>query len=111
MRPEAEVQRLFPLMVLANLILTGAFVWIYSRGIESRSWCAQGVRFGAAAALLTIVPTYLTYYIVQPMPGILVAKQIAFDRILVLLLGVLAAMMLRKPGAGPKPEAARHACA
>jgi hypothetical protein len=29
---------------------------------------AQGVRFGVAVALLTIVPSYLIYFVVQPMP-------------------------------------------
>src|SRR6476646_4608392 len=37
-RPEAEAQPYFPLMVLAHSILAGAFVWIYSRGVEAAPW-------------------------------------------------------------------------
>jgi hypothetical protein len=94
-RPEAEAQKQFPLMVLAHVIMAGAFVWIYSRGIEAKPWLGQGIRFGVAVALLTIVPTYLIYYVVQPMPGALVVKQIVFDSILVAILGIIAAFLYR----------------
>ena len=96
-RPEAEVRDYFPLMVLAHVIMSGAFVWIYSRGVEAAPWLPQGIRFGLAIALLTIVPTYLIYYVVQPMPGMLVVKQIVFDSILMLILGVIAAFTYRQP--------------
>jgi hypothetical protein len=95
-RAEAEAQRYFPLMVLAHVIMAGAFAWIYSRGVEAAPWLPQGLRFGLAIALLTIVPTYLIYYVVQPMPGLHVIKQIVFDGILVLILGAIAAFMYRQ---------------
>lgn len=94
-RPQADAQQHFPLMILAHVILAGAFVWIYARGVESKPWLAQGLRFGLAVALLTIVPTYLIYYVVQPMPGIMVIKQIVFDGVLLLVLGVLVAFLYR----------------
>lgn len=94
-RPEADAQKYFPLMILAHVILSGAFVWIYARGAEARPWLGQGLRFGLAVALLTWVPVYLIYYAVQPMPGMHVAKQIAFDGTLVLALGVLVAFLYR----------------
>ena len=96
-RPEAEAQSYFPLMVLAHIILAGAFVWIYSRGVEATPWLPQGIRFGVAVALLTVIPTYLIYYVVQPMPGAVVAKQIVFDGILILILGAIAAFIYRPP--------------
>ena len=37
-----RVQRLFPLMLLAHVILAGAFVWIYARGVEDAPWTGQG---------------------------------------------------------------------
>jgi len=95
-RPEAEAQRYFPLMVLAHVIMAGAFAWIYSRGTEATPWLPQGIRFGLAIALLAVVPTYLIYYVVQPMPGLHVVKQIVFDGILVLILGVIAAFIYRQ---------------
>jgi hypothetical protein len=96
-RPEAEAQKYFPLLVLAHVILAGALVWIYSRGVENAPWLPQGLRFGVAIALLTIVPTYIIYYVVQPMPDALVLKQIVFDGILVLILGAITAFCYRQP--------------
>ena len=101
-RVESDAQQYFPLMILAHVILSGAFVWIYARGVEPKPWMEQGVRFGVAIALLTSVPTYLIYFVVQPMPVILVIKQIVFDGILMLILGVIVAWLYRtRPFHGP----------
>jgi len=94
-RPDPEAQRLFPLMLLAHVILAAAFVWIYARGAEAKPWLLQGIRFGVAVALLTIVPTYLIYYVVQPMPGLIVIKQIVLDGVLIVILGLIAAYLHR----------------
>lgn len=94
-RTPADSQKYFPLMILAHVLLAGAFAWIYARGVESKPWVSQGVRFGIAVALLTSVPTYLIYYCVQPMPGDVVAKQIVFDSILMVILGVTVAWAYR----------------
>ncbi|HYM44454.1 MAG TPA: hypothetical protein VET46_16990 [Steroidobacteraceae bacterium] len=95
-RTPADSQKYFPLMILAHVLLAGAFAWIYARGVESKPWVSQGVRFGIAVALLTSVPTYLIYYCVQPMPGDVVAKQIVFDSILMVILGVIVAWAYRE---------------
>ena len=94
-RTESDQQRFFPLMIVAHAMLSGAFVWIYARGVESKPWLAQGLRFGVAVALLTTVPTYIVYFAVQPMPGDVVIRQIAFDGILMLLLGAIVAWLYR----------------
>ena len=96
-RTEADAQKYFPLMILAHVILAGALVWIYSRGIEAAPWLSQGLRFGLAIALLTIVPTYIIYYVVQPMPSSVVVKQIVFDGALMLILGAVTAFIYRQP--------------
>ena len=95
-RQPPEAQKYFPLMILAHVILSGAFVWIYARGVEARPWLGQGIRFGVAIALLTSVPWYLIYYVVQPMPLETVVKQIVLDGALVVLLGIVAAFMYRR---------------
>jgi hypothetical protein len=77
------------------VMLSGAFVWIYARGVEAKPWVAQGVRFGVAVALLTIVPSYLIYFVVQPMPGGVVIKQIIFDGVLLVILGTIVAWLYR----------------
>ena len=96
-RSEADSKAYFPLMILAHVILAGAFAWIYSRGVEAKPWLPQGTRFGLAIAALTVVPTYMIYYVVQPMPGALVVKQIVFDGIPILILAVIAAFIYRQP--------------
>jgi hypothetical protein len=94
-RSEGDSMRYFPLMIVAHVILAGAFAWIYSRGVESLPWLSQGIRYGIAIALLTVVPLYMIYYVVQPMPGATVVKQIVYDSVLTLLLGVIAAYIYR----------------
>ena len=94
-RSEADAQQHFPLMIVAHVVLAGAFTWIYIRGHEAKPWLPQGLRFGFAVALLTVIPTYTIYYAVQPMPGMTVVKQIVFDSIVLLVLGAAAAFMNR----------------
>jgi len=98
-RSEAQSQQFFPWMILAHVMLSGALVWIYSRGVEAGPWLPQGIRFAIAIALLTVVPTYIIYYVVQPMPGSTVVKQIVFDSVLLLILGIIVAFMYR-----PRPQ-------
>jgi hypothetical protein len=94
-RTEADAQQRFPLMILAHVLMAFAFVWIYLRGIEIGPWVPQGIRFGLSVALLTVVPTYLIYYVVQPMPGTMAVKQIVLGSILIVLLGIVVAFMYR----------------
>ncbi|MBL8326678.1 MAG: hypothetical protein JNJ89_17130 [Rubrivivax sp.] len=94
-RPQAEAGRYFPLMLLAHVVMAGALVWIYARGVQARPWLGQGLRYGVAVALLTVVPTYTIYYAVQPMPGGMVVQQIVYDGILLVLLGALVAWLHR----------------
>ena len=95
-RPEEDAQRYVGLMLLAHVIMAGAFVWIYGRGAENKPWLGQGLRYGLAAALL-IVPIYMIYYVVQPVPGSLMVKQIVFDGIVIVLLGIIVAWIYRAP--------------
>ena len=94
-RSPDDAQVFFPLMIVAHVFLSGALVWIYSRGVEAKPWLAQGVRFGIAVAFLTVIPTYIIYYVVQPMPGETVVKQLIFDGILMVILGVIVAFLYR----------------
>ena len=97
-RTEADSMQYFPVMILAHVIMAGAFVWIYAKGVESREWVSQGLRYGVAIALLTVVPTYLIYFVVQPTPQAMVIKQIVFDGILMLVLGAIVAFLYRNAG-------------
>ena len=96
MRSQEEQGQYFMWMILAHVILAGAFTWIYSRGMEpGRAWLGQGLRYGLAVACLTAIPYFLIYYTVQPLPGMLVAKQIVFDTICYMVIGAVLAFLYR----------------
>ena len=97
MRPQAQVQSLIPYMIVAQAIFGIAFAWIYIQGREDRPWLAQGIRFGIAVAALTVIPTYLIYHVVTPVPLGVAIKQIVFDTIRVLLMGIVVAWINRAP--------------
>lgn len=94
-RPEEEAAKYMHLMLLAHVVMAGAFVKLYARGVEPNGWFLQGLTFGITMALFGVVPTYTIYHVVQPMPVDTVLKQIAYDGALVVLLGVLVAAMYR----------------
>ena len=94
-RSEAESQAYFQWMLLAHVLMAGAFAWIYARGREAKPWMAQGARYGIAVALLGVIPSYLIYYAVQPLPGVMVVKQIIFSGILIVVLGIIVAWLYR----------------
>ncbi len=94
-RADADAQSHFPALLLAHVIAAGAFVWIYSRGIEPRPWLGQGFRYGLGVAFLTSIPMYMIYYAVQPMPGSIVVRQIIFDTICIVIVGIAVAWVYR----------------
>jgi hypothetical protein len=98
-RSEEAAHGLFHFMIIANILIGFAFAWIYMQGISSgRPWWQQGLRFGLAAACLAAIPMYLIYYVIEPMPGMLVVKQIVFDTIAMMINGLVAAF-INKNGA------------
>lgn len=94
-RPEAEQSGFLAPMLLAHLIFSGAFVWLYRAGLEVKPWVGQGVRFGIIVALLAAIPLYMIYYAVQPMPEMLVFRQAAYETVNVIILGLVVAFMYR----------------
>ena len=90
-RPDAEAEAYLIWMLLAHIIMSFAFVWIYQQGREDKPWVSQGIRFGIIIALLMALPVYLIYYAVQPMPGILVFRQIAYDTVALVVMGLVVA--------------------
>ena len=90
-RAPADAQAYFPYMLLAHACIGVGVTWVYRQGREAKPFLAQGVRFGLALALLIVLPMYLIYFAVQPMPAVLVGKQIVFDVIGTVIMGVVAA--------------------
>lgn len=95
-RPEEDAAKYAHFMLLAHVIMAGAFVWIYQRGAEDKPWIAQGARFGIAVACLGAIPTYMIYYVVQPMPANMVVQQAVYETVVLLILGAIVAF-LNKP--------------
>ena len=94
MRPEAEANNYFHWMIVAHVLMGFALTWIYRQGIDrSKGTISQGLRFGLAIICLMTIPMFLIYYVVMPFPAALVQKQIAFEVIGMLLLGVLVAWL------------------
>ena len=93
-RTEAAQQGQFVYMLLAHLLIGIGLTWIYRRGHEAgKSVLSQGARFGAAIAVVSIIPGFLIYFAVQPLPSDLVAQQIVFGSIGLVLLGVIVAWL------------------
>ena len=86
-------------MLLADAAIGFGMTWIYRQGYTaSRSALGQGLRCGVAVALVSTIPMFLIYYAVEPLPGMLVAKQLIFSTVQMLLLGVLVAFLNPSPG-------------
>lgn len=90
-RTPEDSQKYLPFMLLAHVVTAFAIVWIYRQGKQDGPALAQGVRFGLALAAVMVVAKFLIYYAVQPMPGDVVVKQIVFDTIGLVLIGMVVA--------------------
>ena len=96
-RTPEGARELMGFMALGNLLFAIGFTWIYRAGRNARPWLGQGVRFGIAVALLYTIPMFLTYYVVQPTPSDLAAKQAVVGSLMTVILGVVAAFINRDP--------------
>jgi hypothetical protein len=98
-RSPEQQQGVFAAMIVAHILIGLGFTWIYLQGREAKPFLPQGVRFGLAIAVVAVIPTYLIYYAVQPMPGNVVAKQIVFGTIAMVIMGVVCAWINRQRAA------------
>jgi uncharacterized membrane protein YraQ (UPF0718 family) len=96
-RTPEDSQRHFPFMLIGHVFLAVGFTWMYRAGRDARPWLGQGVRFGLAVAVLSAIPIYFIYFAVQPLPSDLVAKQIVFDTIAMVIMGIVVAAVNRDP--------------
>ena len=94
-RSEEDYLNHFQYMLLGQFLAAVAFVWIYLRGKEDKPFLAQGVRYGLAIAAVMVIPKFMIYYSVQPIAGAIVFKQIIFDTLGVVLMGIVVARLNR----------------
>jgi archaellum biogenesis protein FlaJ (TadC family) len=87
-------------MLLAILVYVVGAVLIYIRGVEAKPWFWQGLRFGILMALVVVVNSSLSGWVIMPVPHQLVVKWIVCEGILSVVLGLVVAAICQ-----PKPSA------
>lgn len=92
-RPRGQEKMLF--ISLAYAAFAIGSVWVYAKGVESKPWLGQGVRFGIAMWLILAVPSFFIAYGVQPVPMALMVKQVLFEGIDKIVLGMITAALYR----------------
>jgi Protein of unknown function (DUF1761) len=105
MRSKSDMQAHMPFALINSLVFSAAFVWIYSQGRSARPWLGQGARFGVAIWAIASVPLYISNYVIEPWPGIFVAKILAWEFVAGVVLGIIVAGLskndvLARPQAG-----------
>lgn len=89
----------------AYLALGLAMTWLYRRmpasdGVD----LGRGARFGLAVALVSYVPWHVLAFVGQPLPLSLMLRQVAFDLVAMVLLGMLLAWLQpHRQGLVPPP--------
>ena len=92
-RPEGQEKMIW--ISLAYLAFAIGSVIVYAKGVEAKPWLGQGVRFGILIWLILTIPSFFIAYAVQPVPTMLMVKQVLFEGIDKILLGVITAALYR----------------
>jgi hypothetical protein len=102
MRNKADMQAHMPFALVSSLSFSAALVWIYSQGRSSRPWLGQGLRFGVAVWALAYVPLYLTNYVIEPWPGNCIAKILAWEFVVAVILSTVVAALSKNDATQPR---------
>ena len=92
-RPEGQEKMVW--ICLAYLSFAIGSVIVYAKGVEAKPWLGQGLRFGILMWLVLGVPSFFIAYAVQPVPTMLMVKQVLFEGIDKIVLGVITAALYR----------------
>lgn len=92
-RPEGSEKMIF--ICLAYLAFAIGAVFAYAKGVENKSWLGQGLRFGIVLWLILTIPSFFIAYAVQPVPTMLMVKQVLFEGIDKIVLGLITAALYR----------------
>ncbi|MGH7653800.1 MAG: hypothetical protein ACREN6_03970 [Gemmatimonadaceae bacterium] len=94
-RTAAETTKHMPFILLANLVMAVAFVWIYQQGHQNKSFVMQGLRYGIAMAALVPAGKFITYFAIQPIPHSIALHQILFDGAAIVLTSLVVARIYK----------------
>jgi len=86
MRPPQD-QSHAPFLLVGFFFFALAFVWLYPNRTTGGQWPIHGLRYGVAVWLLAAVSRYFIYYAIQPWPINTVLLQIAYEFVMMLILG------------------------
>ncbi len=93
-RTQADANAQAGWIIVAYLCLGMAMTWLYLQlPVRTGSKLGHGLRFGLAIALVSFVPWHLLAFVGQPLPAALAIRQVAFDTLAMLLLGLLLAWL------------------
>jgi hypothetical protein len=95
----AEGQEKMLWIVLAYVSFAIGSVWVYAQGVGDKPWLGQGIRFGMLMWLILAVPSFFIAYAVQPVPAILMSKQVLSELIDKIFLGIVTALVYGKGSA------------
>ena len=104
-RPDDQIK--MPFIVLGYLSFALAAVLIYGWGVENKPVIGQGLRYGVLLFLILAVPSYFIAYAVQPIPAVLLSKQILAELANKVLIGVVIALLYGKGRMGSVPAPLR----
>ncbi len=93
-RPDADMQKLFPLMWLGSLIFTIFFVLIFVKGYEGRG-IGEGIRYGLYIGIFMGFPMAFGSYAMYPMPFILAVYWFIVSIVEMIIAGIVAAAIYR----------------
>ncbi len=102
-RPEGQEKMHF--IALAYLSFAIGSVLVYARGVEDKPALGQGLRFGLLMFLILTVPSFFIAYAVQPVPAVLMSKQVLAELVDKILLGIVTAFLYGKGRLGSSPSA------
>lgn len=101
-RPEGQ-EKMVPIM-LAYIAFAIGSVWAYAHGVQDKPLLIQGVRFGIVMWLVLTIPSFFIAYATQPIPVLLLSKQVLSELVGKILLGIVTALLYGKGHAAPAIE-------
>jgi hypothetical protein len=87
-RPEADMQKYFPFLLLGQFLVAATFVVIWSKGFPAVSTLGGSCLYGITMALFGQAGTLITYA-VQPLPAAIAVKWFVAGLVQGVLMGVV----------------------
>jgi uncharacterized glyoxalase superfamily protein PhnB len=81
---------------VAHLCFISTLVWVYARLRLEGSRTVQGLKLGFVGWIMGQAPLWLLWYAEQPWPGVLVVKQLGYELVSSLFIGLAIAAVARQ---------------